>query len=193
MKRIMAVLVAVMLIFGMAGIAGAIPYTDTYDAGDPGPDGLYMSSHLFSPDDSVSWTFSIIEDGFNPVTQDVTSASVELNFSDDSNPPWDGVDPWGWWSEVAYLNVGENEFNWEVDDGDIGFTVTSLMTLSDLGVVDATLTATRGDFYFNTATLTAEGTAPVPAPVPEPAAMLLLGLGLFGLAGYGRKRGFFKK
>jgi hypothetical protein len=37
-----------------------------------------------------------------------------------------------------------------------------------------------------------EGFGPAPYAVPEPTTMLLLGSGLIGLAGYGRKK-FFKK
>lgn len=36
--------------------------------------------------------------------------------------------------------------------------------------------------------LTISDTAPAPAPVPEPATMLLMGVGLFGLAAFGRKK-----
>jgi hypothetical protein len=68
------------------------------------------------------------------------------------------------------------------------------MTLSQTGMVDATLTASLGDFYFNIATLTAIGTEPgstiddAAAPVPEPSTMLLMGTGILGLVAYGRKR-----
>ena len=176
MKKFLLFFCAVMLIFGMAGTASAIPYTDTYDVGNPS-----MRSHLLSPDDSVSWTFDITNDGFNPLTQDVTSASISLNFRDDSGSWWDG-------GEIADLDVGDNYFYWGVDTGDISFAITSLMTLSSSGTIDCTLTAEIGDFYFNNATLSAEGTEPVPAPVPEPSTILLMGAGLLGLAGYNRKR-----
>ena len=45
-----------------------------------------------------------------------------------------------------------------------------------------------GDFYFDYAKLTAYGCDNGAAPVPEPATMLLLGTGLVGIAGYGRKK-----
>jgi len=182
MKKTLLFLCVVLMVFGMTGSASAISYSysDTYSANS-----TYMAGHLgYSNDDTIGWTFDITDDGFNPDTQDITSASVLLNFTDDSSSRL--LDR----QEFATLDLGTNSFRWEVDTGDVSFTIRSLMTLSDDGTVDATLTATKGDFYFNSATLNAEGTEPGSgsAPVPEPSTTILMGLGLLGLMGYGRKK-----
>ena len=182
MKRLFMFLCAMTLVFGMVGTASAIPYTDVYDAGPEGTEGLYMSGSLFGPKDSIAWIFDITEDGFDPDIQDVTSAYIKLKFQDDGYDYYEG----------ALLVVGENWFVWEVDTGGVSITIKSLMTLSDTGTVNVTLVCLAGDFIFNGARLTAEGTEPGAAPVPEPSTVLLMGSGLLGLVGYSRKR-FSKK
>jgi hypothetical protein len=171
-----------LLFFGTASSVCAIPYTDIYDA-----EHTYMSGSLLGwvtgANSSVSWTFDITDDGFDPDTQDITSAMVTLNLQDDS-----GFDFW----EFSELNVGSNYFYWEVDTGDAIFGINSLMSLSDTGTVVASLTAILGDFYFNSAELEAEGTIageqPSSTPVPEPTVLLLFGTGLVGLCFFTRRR-----
>jgi hypothetical protein len=67
-----------MLVLGVAAVASAIPYTDTYDAGH-----YYMDE--YGSNSEVLWIFDITEYGFDPVTQDVTSAEVELIFEDEDS------------------------------------------------------------------------------------------------------------
>ncbi len=185
MNRLSIVVALLMLVLGVAGAANALPYTDVYY--------VDKDDRLMKKGDTIKWIFDLTKPdiGFNPDTQDVTSAKIELNFKDDKR---DGLH---WW-EDASLNVGENNFSWEVDTGDISFTISSLMTLSDTGMVNCSLTNTSGDFRFFSATLEAFGTgqghrSDEAAPVPEPATMLLLGAGLSGIAVVTRKRQHIKK
>jgi hypothetical protein len=171
MKKFLVIFCATFFVLGFAGAANAIPYTDLYESG------LFME-----PLSSVSWTFDIAKDGFIPETQDVTSASVTLNFSDDKDRRHH--------IEWALLDVGENLFLWEVDSGNIGFTLMSTITLSETGLVEADLYCLIGDFFFNTATLYAEGTDTIPnsAHASEPVSMFMFGSGLIGVAFLGRKK-----
>ena len=178
MKKLLVLSCLAGFIFCVVGSAGALVYySDEYD---PNHD-LFLRGWCH---DSVSWEFNIRDHGFVPGERDVVSAEVQLFLYDDGGC----FDFW----EVAKLGIGDNTFWWEVDTGDLSFSVASLMTLNTSGTVECTLTACLGDFYFDKGVLNVGATDGPIAPVPEPSIMLLLGCGFVCVAGFGWKR-FSKK
>jgi len=196
MKKFLLFLCAVMLVFGMVGTASATTFTlDSYNVtlnqSDPGLV-LYWNPILTTPasrdlevGDSVS--FALFELGTtetwsNPDDKIAKNISVAFDFSSPE------VDMTGTGQTVGdtflFWSWGEVEWNNPVE---FNFGTTGLFTIDLENGSFWTPGSTTID-----ATLTYVSAGSAGAPVPEPSTILLLGLGLLGVAGYGRKR-FSKK
>ena len=187
MKKLLVVLCAVTFVLGVVTVAAAMPitFTDTtlfyaYDA-DPTGDlvsygGEYVNELEYTRD-WVRWTHHF---GFDPPAAEVLSGTVTLWLSDDEHDPW--------WQPCEFALGWGEDGTWgfgEVDTGDYSYDVTASY-LED-GEFTITLVSLWGDFFIDKSDLEITYN-----PVPEPSTMLLLGCGLIGLAGFGRKR-LFKK
>jgi hypothetical protein len=197
MKKYLMFLCAVMLVFGMAGVASALQFTDTQAlnvtlAEGPLADVLlgttFDYTHATPVDFEVPWDV-------------VNSAELEISgyWIDGNN---DTVEVTG--TAVGTLTSGGsygfsfNPFNWgawdtpSVSSFDISSTFSTWSTGALLGV-SITADGRFGDGILqlasSTFTLDYENNT---APVPEPSTILLMGAGLLGLVGYNRKR-FSKK
>lgn len=183
MKRLLIILSFLLTGTFTSVHAGYIPATwsDTFnynkmmDGGNLGPSG----------NSTVSWLFDITDDGFTPLSDIVLSYDITLNVRDD-------IDQDRRFcllcKENAFFDqpgfIGDKSFEIDYTDEVLGWSLAGLIDLNLDGTMGVSLTATRGDFWFNSATLDADGKEYV--SVPEPAMLSIFGAGLLGL-GFARR------
>lgn len=154
---------------GFVTSVNALPITFT-DIVAPKED-VYLSS-FWNP--SRTFSHNIIDDGFNPATDAITSAIIDISLADD----WDILRVIGEAVRIKLDNITVAN-SVEVNDGLYHFNV-SFASLQPDGKLDLTLKALSGDFLYSGSSLTV--TADRPEAVPEPGTLALMGIGMVGMA-----------
>jgi hypothetical protein len=193
MKKLLMLLCAMTMAFGMVGNASALSFTHTVGLGGvilaegPVAGVFFPNTHSYShatpsgltvPYDTVlSATLTVsgyyIDGGVGGGDTVALSESVIGTLT-----------PGGtWWSgpSTSMFDISPSFSTWS--GGPLGVTITAAGDFWD-GIIK--LSSSTLDLSWT------DGTDPGTAPVPEPATILLMGTGLLGLVAYSRKR-FSKK
>ena len=208
MKKFFFVLCGIVLVFAVAGNAGATSYSFedmidywNFDGSVYGEDWSFShpSDAVFiSECDPLSYTHDLNDDVDFGAGDVVTSAYLEFDFTNDSSDKHGSflIFQWDHREYASYVIDEEGVVHnlGEVDDENITGLVVDLDWLNDDGKLDVTV---RVSNELGTATAWLDhsrlyGDAETASPVPEPTTMLLFGFGLLGLVGFSRKR-FGKK
>lgn len=158
------------------GSAHALPYTwtDTWS-----PNALVSNQ--------VQHNFNILEEGFRPNFDVITSASFRVWLKDDANTD-------NWWKgdgdEAVKFSFDGGRWTSSRDiDGSIDFSLQVPKNSLLDGLLNVVVKAHTGDFKLLSASLTVYGDRKSPtSSVPEPGTLALLGLGLLGIAWSARRR-----
>jgi hypothetical protein len=173
MKRVIELAVVSIVALGLAGVAQADMYTETHDPAD-----IFLAASGPGHVASTSHTFDITLQGFPHGIETVISANLSVWVYDDG-------DNWGTNNRESFDVTYDGTVWTALNNVELADTLSAFSTSVDTSMLQSdgkllvTITATKGDFYYDKSTLTV-----VTERVPLPGAVLL---GFLGLSAAGRK------
>lgn len=185
MKEFRILLASLLLMLCSSSVALAIPtvWTDYIDW----ENNIYLkAAWLF---DGFGYYHDIADSGFNSTwmggDDEISSFQLDISLYDTDKK-----------SETAriFAPLSGGRYNFNLTFATFETSIDGYIDLMHDGTLNVYIDPKSGDFYADWSRLTVNGDNGdrTPAPVPEPATLMLLGTGLVGIAGVGRKK-LFKK